>query len=170
MTRWEKVAAVLLLAAGVVVSVYAYSRLKLGMVISPDAGFLPFFLGIALSILAAVWLVKDGPGSAAGAVRFFPEGRWQKLLLVLVVVHVAALLFDAPLEEIADATRTPNPAKAPWYFLGLQELVHYSALVGGVLVPGLVVIALLLAPYLDPQPRGGGVSLSPERRWARGSR
>ncbi len=88
------------------------------------------------------------------------------LLAVLVALHVLALSFDAPLEEIANATRTPNPAKAPWYFLGLQELVHYSALVGGVLVPGLVVLALLLAPYLDPQPRGVGVWLSRERRLA----
>jgi len=64
------------------------------------------------------------------------------LLAVLVALHVLALSFDAPLEEIADATRTPNPAKAPWYFLGLQELVHYSALVGGVLVPGLVVLKI----------------------------
>jgi quinol-cytochrome oxidoreductase complex cytochrome b subunit len=90
------------------------------------------------------------------------------LLAVLVALHVLALSFDAPLEEIANATRTPNPAKAPWYFLGLQELVHFSALVGGVLVPGLVVVALLLAPYLDPKPRGVGVWLSRERRLANG--
>jgi quinol-cytochrome oxidoreductase complex cytochrome b subunit len=88
------------------------------------------------------------------------------LLVVLVALHVAALSFDAPLEEIANPTRTPNPAKAPWYFLGLQELVHYSALVGGVLVPGLVVLALLLIPYLDPEPRGVGVWFSRERRLA----
>jgi len=88
------------------------------------------------------------------------------LMVVLVAVHVVALLFDAPLEEIANPTRTPNPAKAPWYFLGLQELVHYSALFGGVVVPALAVLALLLLPYLDATPRGVGVWFARERRVA----
>jgi quinol-cytochrome oxidoreductase complex cytochrome b subunit len=88
------------------------------------------------------------------------------LLIVLVVLHVVALLFNAPLEEIANPTRTPNPAKAPWYFLGLQELVHYSALIGGVLIPGLVVLALVLVPYLDRSPKGVGVWFARERRLA----
>jgi quinol-cytochrome oxidoreductase complex cytochrome b subunit len=88
------------------------------------------------------------------------------LMVVLVAVHVVALMFDAPLEEIANPTRTPNPAKAPWYFLGLQELVHYSALFGGVVVPALAVLALLLLPYLDATPRGVGVWFARERRVA----
>ncbi|MBI4486262.1 MAG: cytochrome b N-terminal domain-containing protein [Acidobacteria bacterium] len=88
------------------------------------------------------------------------------LLMVLVVLHVVSLLFNAPLEELANPTRTPNPAKAPWYFLGLQELVHYSAFIGGVLVPTILVLLLLLTPYLDPAPRGVGVWFAPERRRA----
>jgi menaquinol-cytochrome c reductase cytochrome b/c subunit len=72
----------------------------------------------------------------------------------------------APLEEIADPTRTPNPAKAPWYFLGLQELVHYSALIGGVIVPALLVMALLALPYVDRSPAGTGRWFAPERRTA----
>jgi cytochrome b-561 len=88
------------------------------------------------------------------------------LLIVLVALHAVALLFDAPLEEIANATLTPNPAKAPWYFLGLQELVHYSALIGGVVVPGLLVLALVLAPFVDGRPRGVGIWFAPERRVA----
>jgi quinol-cytochrome oxidoreductase complex cytochrome b subunit len=88
------------------------------------------------------------------------------LLVVLVILHVVALVFNAPLEEIANPTRTPNPAKAPWYFLGLQELVSYSAFVGGVLVPTLLVLALVLMPYLDPTPRGVGVWFAPDRHWA----
>jgi hypothetical protein len=67
------------------------------------------------------------------------------LSLFLVVVSLVA---DAPLEEMADATRTPNPAKAPWYFLGLQELLHYyPPLVSGVLLPTLLIIALIVIPY-----------------------
>jgi len=88
------------------------------------------------------------------------------LLVVLVALHVVALLFNAPLEEIANPTVTPNPAKAPWYFLGLQELVHYSAFVGGVVVPGLIVLALVLIPFLDWTSGGVGVWFAPERRWA----
>ena len=88
------------------------------------------------------------------------------LLAVLVVLHGLALVFDAPLEEVANPTVTPNPAKAPWYFLGLQELVSYSAFVGGVLVPTLVVLALVLTPYLDTSRLGVGVWFAPERRWA----
>jgi quinol-cytochrome oxidoreductase complex cytochrome b subunit len=88
------------------------------------------------------------------------------LLLVMTLLNVAALLFNAPLEEIADAARTPNPAKAPWYFLGLQELVHYSAFVGGVLVPAGAVFALLIVPYLDSAPHGMGEWFARERRLA----
>ncbi len=67
------------------------------------------------------------------------------LSLVLVVVSLVA---DAPLEQIANPTRTPNPAKAPWYFLGLQELLHYyPPLVSGVLLPALLIVALIVIPY-----------------------
>ena len=88
------------------------------------------------------------------------------LLAVLVALHIISLIFNAPLEEIADPTRTPNPAKAPWYFLGLQELVHYSAFVGGILVPTLVLMLLAILPFLDPAQRGVGIWFAPERRWA----
>jgi hypothetical protein len=70
------------------------------------------------------------------------------LSLSLVLVGLS-LVADAPLEELADPTRTPNPAKAPWYFLGLQELLHYyPPIVSGVLLPGLLIIALVVIPYV----------------------
>jgi quinol-cytochrome oxidoreductase complex cytochrome b subunit len=99
----------------------------------------------------------------------WPHLLYRELLVtlaVIVVLHVVSLLFTAPLENIADPTRTPNPAKAPWYFLGLQELVHYSAFVGGVLVPTLIVLALVVLPYVDRQPHGAGRWFAPERRVA----
>ncbi len=68
--------------------------------------------------------------------------------LVVMALAATALLFDAPLEEIANPLETPNPAKAPWYFLGLQELLHYfPPIVAGVLLPALVVLALVVIPY-----------------------
>lgn len=102
------------------------------------------------------------------------EFAWPHLLYrealvalgVVVVLHLVSLIVMAPLEELADPTRTPNPAKAPWYFLGLQELVHYSALIGGVVVPTLLVALLLVLPYVDRDPRGSGRWFAPERRVA----
>jgi len=68
--------------------------------------------------------------------------------LVVIALSLAAILFDAPLESIANPLETPNPAKAPWYFLGLQELLHYfPPVVAGVLLPALVGIALVVIPY-----------------------
>ncbi len=68
--------------------------------------------------------------------------------LVVIALALLALLFNAPLEEVANPLETPNPAKAPWYFLGLQELLHYfPPIVAGVVLPGLVVVALVVIPY-----------------------
>lgn len=68
--------------------------------------------------------------------------------VMIIVLSVISLLFNAPLEWIANPEHTPNPAKAPWYFLGLQELLHYfPPVVAGVLLPALAVIALIVIPY-----------------------
>jgi menaquinol-cytochrome c reductase cytochrome b/c subunit len=70
-------------------------------------------------------------------------------LLVIAMVLVA-LFWDAPLEQLANPLLTPNPAKAPWYFLGLQELLHFfPPFVAGILIPTLVVIALVVIPYFN---------------------
>jgi quinol-cytochrome oxidoreductase complex cytochrome b subunit len=83
--------------------------------------------------------------------------------LTVLIVLVAALLVAAPLEAPADPTHPPNPSKAPWYFLGLQEMVSYSAFWGGVGIPTLMVLGLLVLPYLDRSPRGVGVWFSRHR-------
>jgi quinol-cytochrome oxidoreductase complex cytochrome b subunit len=134
---------------------------------------LPF---LASGLIALhIWRVrKDGGLSRPAGQRVRRVSTWPHLLFrellvllaLLVALNLAALLFDAPLEEVADATRTPNPAKAPWYFLGLQELVHHSALVGGVLVPAIAVGSLLLLPYLDATRSGVGTWFARERRLA----
>ena len=68
--------------------------------------------------------------------------------LVVIGLALAAIAFDAPLEGIANPLETPNPAKAPWSFLGLQELLHYfPPVVAGVLIPTLVIVALVVIPY-----------------------
>jgi len=83
----------------------------------------------------------------------------------LIVLALASLLFDAPLEGIADPSTTPNPAKAPWYFLGLQELLHYfPPVVAGVLLPALVVIGIVLIPYVRVNLDAAGLYERPWRR------
>ena len=72
---------------------------------------------------------------------------FQVLMIAMVIV---ALVWDAPLEQLANPLLTPNPAKAPWYFLGLQELLHFfPPFVAGILIPTLVVIALIVIPYFN---------------------
>lgn len=75
-------------------------------------------------------------------------------LVVMVVVLLLALFFNAPLREIANPLNTPNPEKAPWYFAALQELLsHFHPMVAGVLVPGAIIIGLVALPYMDRNPR-----------------
>jgi quinol-cytochrome oxidoreductase complex cytochrome b subunit len=96
----------------------------------------------------------------------WPHLVFRELLLFLLVTAVVlflAVFWNAPLEEIANAVHPPNPAKAPWYFLGLQELVSYSAFWGGVVVPGLLVTALALLPYIDRKRQGVGRWFARER-------
>lgn len=74
------------------------------------------------------------------------------LMATVTTIMAVSLFFNAPLEELANPAKTPNPAKAPWYFLGLQELVSHSALIGGVVAPTLMVLVLLAIPYFDRNP------------------
>jgi menaquinol-cytochrome c reductase cytochrome b/c subunit len=86
-------------------------------------------------------------------VQSFPEVLFRAAIAVevlAIILVTISLFFNAPLEGLADPTHTPNPAKAPWYFLGLQELLHYfPPMVAGVLVPTLVVLALIVIPYFN---------------------
>jgi menaquinol-cytochrome c reductase cytochrome b/c subunit len=76
-------------------------------------------------------------------------------MLLSIVLVLIALFWDAPLEQVANPLITPNPAKAPWYFLGLQELLHYfPPIVAGVLIPLLVIVALIVVPYFHVNVQG----------------
>lgn len=84
-------------------------------------------------------------------------------MLTLAAMLALGYFFDAPLKEQANPSVPENPAKAPWYFLGLQELVSYSAFMGGVAIPGIVVLGLALVPYLDRDPEDAGIWFSGPR-------
>ena len=77
---------------------------------------------------------------------------FEVLIIAMVLI---ALFWDAPLEQLANPLLTPNPAKAPWYFLGLQELLHFfPPFVAGILIPTLVLLALIVIPYFNVNVEG----------------
>ena len=76
-------------------------------------------------------------------------------LAVTFVLLLISLFLDAPLEDLANPLVTPNPGKAPWYFTGIQELIHYTTkpVIPAIIVPMLLIIWLLLIPYIDRKPK-----------------
>jgi len=86
------------------------------------------------------------------------------LILCAIILLVWAYYLKAPLEEPAHPTLTTNPSKAPWYFLGLQEmLVYYDPWLAGVVFPSLIIGGLMAIPYVDPNPKGNGYYTFNER-------
>lgn len=113
-------------------------------------------------------------------IEALPENRekvwaWPNLVYTELFAIIAgtiflvvwAIIFKAPLEEPANPTWAPNPAKAPWYFLGLQEmLVYFDPWMAGVVLPGLIVVGLIAIPYLDTNPKGNGYYCFQDRKFA----
>ena len=100
---------------------------------------------------------------------------WPHLLLAEFLAALAITLFsllfsifvNAPLLELADFNKTPNPSKAPWYFLGLQEmLVYYDPWLAGVVFPTFIINGLMAIPYIDMNPKGNGYYTFKQRRFA----
>lgn len=115
-----------------------------------------------------------------GPYEALPENRekvwcWPNLVYTELFAIIAgtiflivwAIIFKAPLEEPANPTWAPNPAKAPWYFLGLQEmLVYFDPWMAGVVLPGVIVVGLIAIPYIDTNPKGNGYFTFMERKMA----
>ena len=88
-------------------------------------------------------------------------------IIVMIILMVWSIALDAPLEEPSSPSLTPNPAKAPWYFLGLQEmLVYFDPWIAGVVFPSLIVMGLMVIPYVDMNPKGNGYYTLKERKFA----
>jgi menaquinol-cytochrome c reductase cytochrome b/c subunit len=139
--------------------------------------------GVATAVAPAAAPLATGPGGhtqrlltvvKSGSiqdVKATPQDKvhvWPHLLVVEFVAALACTAFtlifsvfvNAPLLELANVNQTPNPSKAPWYFLGLQELLKwFHPMVAGVLLPGMALVGLILAPYTDRNP-----SNKPENR------
>lgn len=90
-------------------------------------------------------------------------------LIVMIAMTVWSITIDAPLEEPANPNRTPNPSKAPWYFLGLQEmLVYFDPWFAGVVLPTFIIVGLMVIPYIDINTKGNGYYTVKERPFALG--
>jgi hypothetical protein len=88
-------------------------------------------------------------------------------ILVTVLLMVWSLTLNAPLEEPSNPNVTMNPAKAPWYFLGLQEmLVYFDPWMAGVVFPTVIIIGLMAIPYIDANPLGNGYYTYKQRKFA----
>ncbi len=122
--------------------------------------------GGMLAVLALhLWRVRRDGGLSSSTPELVTQPAWPHLvdrvvgvmLATCLVLMVVSLTTALPLGPPADLLRPDNPEKAPWYFLGLQELVSYSATMGGVVVPVLVTLLLFALPLLDRDERDIGV-------------
>ncbi len=100
--------------------------------------------------------VGKGPENTVPSMPHLFYAELAVTMLTLFVCLALAIAFDAPLKELANPNIPENPAKAPWYFLGLQELVAFTAFMGGIGIPAIVLIGLGLIPYLDREKAGSG--------------
>ncbi len=88
-------------------------------------------------------------------------------IIIMLVLGVWSIMIDAPLEEPSNSAQTPNPSKAPWYFLALQEmLVYFDPWIAGVVLPGFIIAGLIAIPYIDINPKGKGYYTIKERPFA----
>jgi quinol-cytochrome oxidoreductase complex cytochrome b subunit len=109
--------------------------------------------------------VGRGPESTIPSMPHLFYAELAVLMLTLFICLALSLVSDAPLKELANPMVPENPAKAPWYFLGLQELVAFSAFMGGIGIPMIVLIGLGLIPYLDREQAGTGEWLGGPGGW-----
>jgi quinol-cytochrome oxidoreductase complex cytochrome b subunit len=101
--------------------------------------------------------VGRGPENTVPSMPHLFYAELAVLMLTVFICVILSLFIDAPLKEIANPAVPENPAKAPWYFLGLQEMVAYSAFMGGIGIPSIVLISLALIPFLDREKTETGV-------------
>ncbi|TDI86876.1 MAG: cytochrome C [Caldithrix sp.] len=98
---------------------------------------------------------------------YLARNEFLAAILIMVILTVWSVVLDAPLEQPANPTKTPNPSKAPWYFLGLQEmLVYFDPWIAGVIYPTIIIVGLMAIPYIDKNPKGNGYYTWQERKFA----
>jgi hypothetical protein len=140
---------------------------------------------MVLSVMLCIWFAfrraAQNDSRTAAGLPLLEEDRDDKVLvwpdlvyteLICLILATAgltvwAIVSKAPLEQPANPGYAPNPAKAPWYFLGLQEmLVYFDPWMAGVVYPGLIILGLIAMPYIDVNPKGNGYYTLKERPFA----
>lgn len=134
----------------------------------------PLVVGILL--ILHFWRIRKDSFSAAPYVANEEKvDVWPHLVkreyiaaaATVIFIMIWSILQDAPLEAIANPNVTTNPSKAPWYFVGLQELlVYFDPWIAGVVMPGLIIVGLIAIPYIDTNPKGVGYYAWKERPFA----
>ena len=131
---------------------------KGGAILTASPGGVPVGAGPGGHTQRLLTVVKSGSIQEAKSAPVDKVHTWPHLLAVEFVAGLAVTAFlfmfswfvNAPLMHAADFNKTPNPSKAPWYFLGLQELLTmFHPMIAGVTLPGMALVALVFAPYLD---------------------
>jgi quinol-cytochrome oxidoreductase complex cytochrome b subunit len=147
------------LVLGLLMSVHFW-RIRKDDILSGAGG-----LGNMAGVRATDSREDEAPGEATGGWADIIKRELSKFLLILAIVMSMSLLFNAPLEEMANSSVTPNPTKAIWFFVGLQELLSWGPPFWfGIVIPNAVVLFLILIPYLDRGRVGTGVWFHPSRR------
>ena len=136
---------------------------KVGALVAaaPSSGGIPVGAGPGGHTQRLLTVVKSGSIQDVKAIPVDKVHTWPHLLAAEFVAELACTAFlfffsifvNAPLLQLANPNQTPNPSKAPWYFLGLQELLTmFHPMVAGVTIPGIALFAFILAPYIDKNP------------------
>ncbi|MEE8311856.1 MAG: cytochrome b N-terminal domain-containing protein [Candidatus Binatia bacterium] len=133
-----------------------------------DAAVAPSDPSLSPSKTYGLMCVVRGRSAATGQDSANTVPSWPYLLraellvfmICMLICVVLGIAYDAPLKELANPAVPENPAKAPWYFLGLQEMVSYSAFMGGLVIPAVAALGLALIPYLDREPEDVGIYCS----------
>jgi uncharacterized membrane protein len=113
------------------------------------------------------WPFRPGWQKEIHVWPFLLRMEFLAAIIVTAILMVWSITMSAPLEEPANPNLTMNPAKAPWYFLGLQEmLVYFDPWIAGVVMPTLIIIGLMVIPYIDTNPLGSGYYTLKQRQFA----
>ncbi|MBM3734770.1 MAG: DUF4405 domain-containing protein [Acidobacteria bacterium] len=132
--------------------------------LEPEPGVYPVFTQapektyqLAAVVEGRTPAVGRGPENTVPSMPHLFYAELGVLMLTTLICVALSIVSDAPLKELANPSVPENPAKAPWYFLGLQELVAFSAFMGGIGIPTIVLAGLGLIPYLDRESEGTGL-------------
>ena len=113
------------------------------------------------------WPFRPGWQKEIHVWPFLLRVEFLAAIIVTIILMVWSITLNAPLEEPSNPNVTMNPAKAPWYFLGLQEmLVYFDPWIAGVVMPTLIIIGLIIIPYIDTNPLGAGYYTIKQRKFA----